>query len=177
MVNLEENEKIIKIVRKHWFAIVLEMITSFAMILGPIIFFELIEDVLFHELTLKNLYLLLFFYFVYLLFVWAFMFINWLNYYLDIWIITDKRIVNIEQKRLFSREISSLRLDNIQDVKIEMHGIINTLFKIGNMQVQTSSPEIEFILPQAINPENVKHIIMEAHNREIEKVKTVKIQG
>jgi hypothetical protein len=105
------------------------------------------------------------------------MFINWLNYYLDIWIITDKRIVNIEQKRLFSREISSLRLDNIQDVKIEMHGIINTLFKIGNMQVQTSSPEIEFILPQAINPENVKHIIMEAHNREIEKVKTVKIQG
>lgn len=176
MVNLEENEKIIMIVRKHWFAIVVEMIASLAMILGPIIFFFLMEGELFKELTLKNLYLLLFIYFIYLTFVWAFMIIAWLNYYLDIWIITDKRIVNIDQKRLFSREVSSLRLDNIQDITIEMYGIINTILKIGNIQVQTSSSEVEFNLYQAINPENVKHIIMEAHNREVEKVKTVKIQ-
>ncbi len=176
MLNLEKDEKVIRVVRKHWFAIVIQMAVAVILIFAPIIFFGIIESFIAINPTAKNLFLFLFIYVVFLIFVWIFIFVSWLDYYLDVWVITNKRIIDIDQQGLFNREIASLRLDNVQDIKIEVFGIINTLLKIGNLHVQTASPNKEFILYQASNPEDVKRLIMHAHKVEAEKVQVVKIQ-
>ena len=49
----------------------------------------------------------------YLLVVWLFLLSSFVDYYLDAWIVTDWRILNIEQKGLFSRVISELELIKI----------------------------------------------------------------
>lgn len=176
MFELEKDEKVIKVVRKHWFAIFVEMLVILFMIFLPIIFFGIIENLLLINPSPKNIFLFLFLYAIYLIIIWILIFVSWIDYYLDVWIITNKRIIDIDQKGLFHREIASLRLDDVQDIKIEIFGVIQTLLKVGDLHVQTASPNKEFILYQANNPENVKNVIMHAQKIEMEKVQVVKIQ-
>lgn len=177
MIKLEENENIIKVFRKHWFSIVTEFFIVILMVSVPLMLFFLLDNLLIFDLTSRNLYVLIFLYILYIIFVWIITAIMWINYYLDIWILTDKRLVNVEQKNLFSREVSSLRLDRIQDVTVEVSGLINTILKIGNIHVQTASAEQEFYIDSAGNPEEVKHLVMQAHNQEVEKAKKVIIES
>jgi hypothetical protein len=45
-----------------------------------------------------------------ILFVWVSLFIRFTNYYLDSWVITNKRIVDIDQKSLFTRTTRNAKL-------------------------------------------------------------------
>ena len=92
------------------------------------------------------------------------------------WIITNKRIVDVEPKTLFFRNNASLRLDKIQDIKIEVSGLINTLLKIGNLYVQTASSRKDFVIRQAANPELAKQIIMDVQDQNDDRAKIVKIE-
>jgi len=176
IIKLEENEEVIKIVRKHWLPMVFSLVVSIFVAIAPIVFFVLLKKIIFSNITLQNLYVLVFFYLIYLIFVWISIFISWINYYLDIWVLTNKKIVDIEQIGLFSRKVSSIRLDRIQDVKIEVLGLINTFLKIGNIRVQTAAQGEDFIIKTASNPEQIKQSIMKAYTEEEEKTKTVKIE-
>jgi uncharacterized membrane protein YdbT with pleckstrin-like domain len=92
--------------------------------------------------------------------------VTWTNYYFDLWIVTNKRIIDVEQKGLFRREVSSLRLDNIQNIVIDMNGIMPTLLRYGNVHVHTAGASHEiFIIRTANDPEHIKNIITEAQNK------------
>ena len=58
---------------------------------------------------------------------------------------TNDRIVDIEQHGLFSRTISEVDLFRIQDVTVDIHGIIATLLNYGNLTVKTASDNIHII--------------------------------
>lgn len=95
------------------------------------------------------------------MFLWLGLFISWIDYYLDIWIVTDQRIVNIEQIGLFRREVSELEHGKIQDVTSEVKGIIPTLFKFGDIYVQTAGEKERFVFKQIVDPVRVRNIIMQ----------------
>ena len=57
----------------------------------------------------------------------------------DVFIVTDIRIVDVDQKGLFSRTVSEVKLDDIQDVSWSKSGIIHALFNVGDLKIQTSS--------------------------------------
>ena len=83
------------------------------------------------------------------------------DYYLDTWIVTTERIVNIEQLGLFSRVISTLHLNQIQDVTAETHGFLETIFTYGNVRIQTAGSTERFHFKNIDNPEDVKNIIVQ----------------
>ncbi|MBT4856658.1 PH domain-containing protein [Candidatus Uhrbacteria bacterium] len=83
------------------------------------------------------------------------------DYYLDTWIVTSERIVNIEQLGLFSRVISTLHLNQVQDVTAETHGFFSTIFTFGNVHIQTAGSTERFNFKNVDNPEDVKHKIVE----------------
>lgn len=176
IIELEENEQIIRIIRKHWLPMFFSLFITFVIAIAPIIFFVILKKIIFADLTAHNLFILIFLYFVYLIFVWISIFISWINYYLDIWILTNKRIIDIEQISLFSRKTSSIRLDRIQNVQIEVLGIIDTFFKIGNIKVQTAADNKDFVIRTASNPERIKELIMKTYTSEAEKTQFVKIE-
>ena len=99
----------------------------------------------------------------YYLFIWLFFFHHWIDYYLDVWVVTDQRIVNIEQNGLFSRTIAEVNIEKIQDVTSEAKGKLATLLKFGDVHIQTAAEEKRFIFSEVPNPREVAKTITELH--------------
>jgi uncharacterized membrane protein YdbT with pleckstrin-like domain len=95
------------------------------------------------------------------LFAWLFLFQNFLDFLLDIWIVTTKRILNIEQTGLFSRTVSELRLYRIQDVTSNVNGFVNTIFDFGNVEIQTAGEKEHFVFEQIPHPTRVSKSILD----------------
>jgi len=107
---------------------------------------------------------------IYYLSIWLFFFVNFVDYYLDIWIVTTERIVNIEQKGLFARTVSELKLYSIQDVTSEIQGIIPTLLHFGNVYVQTAAETERFVFKNIADPPIIaKRIIDLSEKAKLEK--------
>lgn len=98
---------------------------------------------------------------IYYLWIWLFFFGQFIDFYLDVWIVTNDRIVNIEQKGLFARTISELDLYKVQDVTSEVHGMLHTFFNYGNVHVQTAGEQERFIFRQIPRPHDVRKRILE----------------
>ena len=98
---------------------------------------------------------------IYYLAVWEFFFTNFVDYYLDIWIITNDRLVDIRQDALFSRTVAELDLYKIQDITSEVKGIIPTIFSYGNVHIQTAGQEGKFNLLNIPDPHNLRRKIMD----------------
>jgi uncharacterized membrane protein YdbT with pleckstrin-like domain len=63
------------------------------------------------------------------------------NYYLSIQIITSERLIDIDQRGLFAREVNTLPINNIQDVTYKQNGLAGTVFNYGNVIVQTAGEQ------------------------------------
>ncbi len=100
---------------------------------------------------------------LWILFIWISFFISWTNYTLDIWILTNERLIDVEQLGLFSRRESALDLEKVQDITIETNGILNTIIKSGSVIVQTAGTERDFVIKNMMHPEMVKDLVTKAY--------------
>jgi uncharacterized membrane protein YdbT with pleckstrin-like domain len=92
---------------------------------------------------------------------WLFIFQSFIDFWLDAFILTDKRILDIEQKGLFNRTVSELRLYRTQDVTAEVKGILHTLLDYGDIYVQTAGEEERFHFEDIPHPNHVAKMILE----------------
>jgi hypothetical protein len=93
---------------------------------------------------------------IYYLGIWLFFFSLILDYYLDIWVLTNDRLIAVEQQGLFSRVISETDLWLIQDVTSEIKGIGATIFGFGNLHVQTAAEQARFHFENCGNPNGIR---------------------
>lgn len=93
---------------------------------------------------------------------WLALFIILADFFLDVWVLTDQRVIAIEQKGLFARTVSEFDLSRIQDVTIEVHGIIPTMFNYGNLIARTASEHESFIFKQVGRPHEIKDALIQA---------------
>ena len=103
------------------------------------------------------------------LFILLFLLNSFIDYYLDVWIVTDRRIINIEQRGLFNREIAEHSLERVQDVSGVQKGFFQTFFSYGDVHVQTAGEIQRFIFRQIDNPFEVVRILnnlLQEHERE-----------
>jgi len=161
---LKAGEKILFEVRRHWFVVVSE--STFVLLLALIPFFALSASSTVH-LSSELFYIILFLCAGWLLILWSVFFIIWTNYYLDVWIVTDQRIIDIEQLNLFNRVVSEFRLDRVQDITIKVNGLIATLLGFGDIHVQTAGEMEKFLIKNAPKPYEVKDRIIKEHDRAI----------
>lgn len=155
------NEVIISVIHRHWFDIVTHFILIFlftGLILGS---FFILPAFATGSGLLDNPRFFLFIQNTFLLFLWMYSFLIWIDYYFDVWIITNERVINIEQKGLFVRAVSELKFSRIQDVTSEVRGMIPTILNFGDVKVQTASEEDYFLFRQVPDPYHVKDVIME----------------
>lgn len=99
----------------------------------------------------------------FLIILWIGFFIEWTDFMLDTWILTNERLIDVEQIALFSRRVSTLSLDRIQDITIEESGFLETLLGIGNVLIQTASEIEQFQVKGARNPVQIKDMIQQAY--------------
>jgi len=162
MISLHDTEKVLGTYRKTWFVFLFTGVAAITLALAPFILFIilLISPIdVFANLPLSL------FWFVTILWwwgIWSSTFIAFSNYYLDVFLVTDERILHINQLGPFSRKVAELRLVRIQDIAIEQYGIIPTLLHFGTIRVQTAGEAPSFSFNSVPRPTALKEIIMNA---------------
>ena len=158
--DLNDTEKIVKVIHRNWFYLLQQFFAVFVIvglfIAGifylPLFFPEMFVDE-YKKLAafLENFFIMA---------IWIYSFLIWVDYYFDIWIITTERIINIEQKAMFTRSVSELRFSKIQDITTEVTGFLPTIINFGDVKVQTAGEVSEFLFRTVSDPYSVKNIIM-----------------
>lgn len=102
------------------------------------------------------------------LILWQMLFARWTDYYYDIWIVTNWRIVDIEQKGFFNRDTATLlNLDKVQDVATRLNSVIGNLLGFGDIQVQTAAAHREFVFKEAARPIEIEKTIRRAQEERL----------
>ncbi len=96
-----------------------------------------------------------------------FLLVEWIDYYFDAWIVTDRRLIDVEQVGLFKRTVSETRLEKIQDVTFEVKGIFGTIFHYGSINVQTAGAAQNFTLNQISDPAEIKSALLNLYEERI----------
>lgn len=102
---------------------------------------------------------------MYYMTLWITVFTALLQSYLDVWIVTTKRLVYIEQHRLFSRTVSEQSLSRVQDVTSSIRGIFPTLLGYGSIAVQSAGATERFRFRSIAQPTSVAKVILEHAHR------------
>jgi hypothetical protein len=86
------------------------------------------------------------------------------TYYLDVVIVTNKRILDVDQVALFSRDVAGLPIENLEDIKIETSGILAEIFKFGDLHIQSAAQAKEVEVRGIHHPERARDVIMNAYH-------------
>lgn len=161
---LEPGEHVVREARKHWFL--------FASGLLPYAILMIIPFALPNLLTLFPAFAKYAAYVDYssplsrallgawLLIIWTGAWGAFTRYFLDVWILTNKRLVDVDQKAYFSRQVSSLLLSRVQDVTITVKGVLPSLLGIGTINVQSAGAAEEFTMRGIPRPEQMRDLIL-----------------
>lgn len=167
-IALEPGEVMLKIVRRHWLTLFMKVISLGILGLLPAIagVVVLISHSYAPTIAINfSQYSVQFgfFYLMWLLFMWMSLAAVLLNHYLDVWAITNRRIIAVDQQGFFRRQSGSFRLEKLQDINVEINGLIATLFDYGTLEAETASgSEGEFRGHQLPRPRELKALILHA---------------
>lgn len=163
--NKDPEEQVILILRQHPIVNLRPLFIGSAMFLAPFIlsFFPIIDFLpeTYQFVAVMGWYMLTI----------AYLFEEFLSWFFNVNIITDERIFDVDFANLIYREITDANIDQIQDVTVQVGGVIGTFFNYGNVVIQTAAeiPQIEFTkVPQ---PDRVAKILRELRvEEEVEKL-------
>lgn len=175
-IQMEPDEEVLIMVRKHWFVILAELFGIFILIMLP--FLALIGFLIFQQTFATmgvDLYqfanLIGFGVAAWLLLSLMGGFTIWTHYYLDLWIVTDRRIILVDQIHFFSRNVSVFRLERMQDIEFKVKGIIPTLLNFGTLKAQTAGAhESNFNSTGLPDPRGLQSIIQRAMDARMTKL-------
>lgn len=109
---------------------------------------------------------------VWYVFVFGFVFENFLTWYFNVYIVTDERVIDYDFYSLLFKRVSASKIDDIQDVTYEMAGIASSILNYGNVYIQTAAERIELEFHSVPNPELVvrllNELILEEEREELE---------
>ncbi len=166
---LEPGERVMKTIRKHWLVFVGMLFPYLFLALIPLllpglfgfiagyypVFNALFEKYPFGADTLRVVLGIWWF------ILWVGAFNAFTSYFLNVWIITSHRIVEIRQARFFDRKVSSFLLVRVQDVTTKIDGILSDLFGYGCVQVETAgTASNQFIMDGVADPVGMRDLIM-----------------
>lgn len=157
----DSDENIILVVRKHYLVLSSPFAVGVLMIISIIALYFIVNYQGFLTNRPAELGAILAT-FAGIIYTILFSFKGWLIKYLDILVLTTKHLVVIRQDGLFRRGVSVLDLSTIQDVAIRQHGVIQTIFGFGKIDVQTAGEAPNFTYSGVGNPGSIQDAIMDA---------------
>jgi uncharacterized membrane protein YdbT with pleckstrin-like domain len=155
----KEQEKIIVFTRRHWFILLSPVIGAMFASVIPLILVILGAKILV-QYNLSGVFTLC--WIIYLMIIWFALFYKLTMHALDTWIVTNERVIDIIQIGLFRRKVSELHLESIQDISVNIHGIVQSYLNFGNIEIQTGATAQRFMFDQVPNPLKIKDEVMEA---------------
>ncbi len=133
-------EQIILILRQHPITQLKNVLIVISMILG-FVFINLVGFFDFFPASYRTGITLFWF-----LVVIGYSFAAFLKWLYNMYIITDERIIDIDVFSFLKRNLTSAKIDNIEDVTAANYGLLGSIFDVGIVVVQTAgaTPMLEF---------------------------------
>ena len=78
-------------------------------------------------------------------------------------ILTNQKLVFFQYHSLFSREISQLNIGEVEDVNVAQKTILDRIFKMGTITIETAGEQNNYVLTQVKDPHSFAHKTIQAH--------------
>ena len=165
-----KKEKVFLLIRRHWIVFFAIFFFMAVLLVPPIvlIFYWFYSPETFVG-EVSNFALI--FGSTYTLIVFGLILYGFVNYYLDVYIVTNERLVDIKQNGFFRRDIAELHLRQIQDVEARVEGFLQTLLHYGNIHIQTAGERENFIFEDVPHPYTTARKIIELHQAQVDRDK------
>lgn len=167
-------EKIFLLIRKHWFNYLIFGFMAFLLLLpvAGIIFWLLAnQGQISNELGVFLVILAA----VITLSMLAIELYGFVNYYLDVYIVTDQRIVDISQFGLFNRYIAEVQIKQVQDVSAHVRGFFQTVLHFGDVDIQTAGERANFLFSSIPHPYSVSKQIIDLHENAVNEGEKIEV--
>lgn len=89
----------------------------------------------------------------------GYFFQSFLNWFFNVYIVSDKKIIDVDFHGLIYGNISEAKLSDVEDVTSKIHGAIRTVFEFGDVFVQTAGESPQFEFHDVPDPANVRDLI------------------
>jgi uncharacterized membrane protein YdbT with pleckstrin-like domain len=150
--HLKEGEETVKIVRAYILSQILKMAIVIMLVLLPFFFlFPLFQRGFWGVAGFFALLIVAIVFTVRTVIIW----------YYNAFMITNKRIIDFDQRGLFDKTVSVATYDKIQDISFKKKGVFSTLFNYGTIIIQTASSNANIEIRNILAPEKIQDVIME----------------
>jgi hypothetical protein len=155
----EDGEKILLFIRKSFITNLRWIFVGSFLAILPIALLLFLFGFLQNPLPLLAGKFYLFLGLFYYLFVASYWYINFISWYFNIDLVTNKRIIDINFSNLVYKDVSATELSFVHDVSFSQVGAIRTFFDYGNVLIQVPGASDTFIFESAPKPETIVHIV------------------
>jgi len=147
--NLLPWEKVEFVIRRHWIVyIMLLLYFLWGLILTGILYAFIWFQIWVHLLNI-----------CFWMYYSMFLYIHWLNYELDLIVVTDSRLIAVEQKSFLNRAVGETYLDKVQEVSFQVKGLFANLFDYGHILPKTAGSTSRFDMTFSPKPmENARKL-------------------
>ena len=91
---------------------------------------------------------------------------SWYAYTNDLFVLTNQRLIKIDQQGFFSRRVSETELDNVYNINYEIKGVIKSLLNFGDIKISTVGDDVSTITILNIeNPHYIQEKVMDYHRK------------
>lgn len=80
---------------------------------------------------------------------------TWYRYQNDLWVVTNQRLVDSLKRHWFHHRMASTDLVDVEDLRVERHGLLQTVFDFGDVQCQTAGVVQNFVLSGVPGPARI----------------------
>lgn len=166
--NQEPDEVIVLFLRKHFITNVPWITTVIFLIFLPffVYLFLASQNLLITSLSSQLKTIIIAFYY---LIVFAYAYISFITWYYDVFIISQKRVVDIDFSDLIYHHMAITKIELIQDVIYSQTGFLRSLFNYGNLFIQTAGNNPNFDALAIPQPAKAAQIISNLIGKEVPK--------
>lgn len=159
--NLREWESPKLVLKRHWIVFVYTFGYIFWLVLSSILVLFYIKEISYLIPESFTYIMLVAYISIFTIFIYA----DWMNNELDLFVITNKRIIWIEQLSFLNRTVSECSLDDVQEVNGLTKWLFANLMNFWTINIHTASEKSDFnmnIVPEPLeNSRNILNIIEE----------------
>ena len=157
--NQESDEVILLFLRRHPITNLSWVFVATLLILTPLLVYTFLPSIPLQLFSsLRNEFVRVFLIFYYLI-VFSFILVQFLDWYFNISLITQKRIVDIDFSDLVYHDVAVTKLNLVEDVNYTQVGFIRSLLNYGDVFVQTAGEKLHFDFLAVPQPTRVINII------------------
>ena len=156
----DSDEQILLVARQHWFNNIGWVLMTVIMIFVPT-FLKFVPLLSFLSLKYQSIAVLFWY-----LITFAYLFEKFLSWYFNVYIVTTRRIVDIDFNNLLVKRYSDAEIGMVQDVTSEVIGVIPIVFNYGNILIQTASEVNQLVFQRVPNPEKIIKLLQELRDEE-----------